>query len=341
MQPLIQFSQGLITDFALPVLSKGYGNLVQTLRQNRELASLAKEHGLGEVLSSDHPEIARLKKSNKELVTSAEKEAESLMAQAVRNRYPGHAIVGEEHGYQPGNQTRWVFDPVDGTSAMIRTAMAEAFGVSLSKLAPSFGITVAIVEDDKAILGIVSELKPFKDGLAAANTWLGASNQPTLCNGRGVNLPQAPATLTDATLASTVPEVMFNTFEKWSGYQALAEATSACITDQNCVGFVRLLQEQSGIDIVYEADLAYHDAAALVPVLQGAGVRVTDDKGQPLRFHDSAIAQEFRVLAAQSDLHSKALEKILAGVPTGKNQFKISGSMHQGYAQKFPASHNH
>jgi len=246
-----EFGQHLIHDIALPELAKGYTALVQKLRQNEVLARLAKEKGIDAVLSSTSTEIAGLKKSNKELVTTAEKEAERLMTLEVKKHYSEHAIVGEEHGYTPGSQTRWVFDPVDGTSAMIRTAMAEAFGLPLSQPTPAFGITVAMVEGSKATLGIVTELKSRNGTLVAEDTWVGAKGQATMQNGQPVVLPAAPATLADATIASTVPPMMFNTPEKWSGFQALQEATGKpCVTDQNCIGFMRVLQNGSGIDAV-------------------------------------------------------------------------------------------
>ena len=122
-------------------------------------------------------QIIETKKNNKEFVTTAEKEAERLMTLAVKKRYPEQAIVGEEHGYTTGSQTRWVFDPVDGTSAMIRTAMAEAFDLPLSHPTPSFGVTVAIVDNDDVILGIVTELQPRHGTLLAVNTWVGMKNK--------------------------------------------------------------------------------------------------------------------------------------------------------------------
>jgi hypothetical protein len=130
---------------------------------------------------------------------------------------------------------------------------------------------------------------------------------------------------------------MFNSAPKWSGYQALAEATGGRIPDQNCIGFMRILQEDGGIDVVYEADLAYHDVAALAPILRGAGVTVTDGAGSSLTFPARAITQEFSVLTAQPAVHAQALERVLAGVAPEANRFSSRGDARRGYAQKFPA----
>ncbi|MDE3060538.1 MAG: hypothetical protein KGJ06_05965 [Pseudomonadota bacterium] len=326
---LAVFGQRLIHESALPVLTQGYGGLVRELAENRELARLAREKGPDAALAG----LAHMRKGNKELVTRAEKDAEQRMADAVRKTYPAHAIVGEEHGWQPGSQTRWVFDPVDGTSAMIRSAMAEAFGLTLPSPAPSFGITVGVVDGEEPVLGIVTELQPQGGRLAAVNTWVGIQGQPTTQNGRPVSLPPVPA-LAKARIACTVPEVMFNTREKWSGWQALAQAVAEIVTDQNAIGFMKLLTGQ--INIAYEADLAYHDAAALAPILRDAGITVSNAEGQALRFPENAIGSEFRVLAAQPALHAQAMALIRAGVPPEENRFTSADSVHKGYAQKFP-----
>jgi fructose-1,6-bisphosphatase/inositol monophosphatase family enzyme len=158
---------------------------------------------------------------------------------------------------------------------------------------------------------------------------------PTLQDEAPIALADKSETLSASLIASTVPEIMFATAEKWSGFQALRDAARGCVTDQNCVGFMRLLQPESGIGVVYEADLAYHDAAALVPILEGAGMRVTDSGGHPLSFPKSAIGSEFTLLAAAPSLHRQALSLVQQGVEPEKNSFAGNFGTHQGYAQKF------
>ncbi len=255
------------------------------------------------------------------------------MAHAVKQRFPDHSVLGEEHGYQPGNETRWVFDPIDGTSAMVRTAIAEAFGLGLQKPNPSFGITVGLVRDDRAILGIVTELCARDGALHVSGIWIGADGMPVTLDGQASTVPCASVSLADARLACTVPSIMFNTPEKWSGFQALEEATKTCLIDQNCVGFMGLLDGRT--DIAYEADLAYHDVAALVPILQNAGLTVTDGNGSSMRFPESAIGHEFTILAALPELHALALQVIRKGVAAERNSFEVGSKRPDGHVQKF------
>ncbi len=321
----------------MPVLAKGYSHLLERLKQDKIIADIVAKEGIDALLSGNNNAISDLRKGNKELVTVAEKEAEQRMTEAVKERFPEHAVIGEECGFHPGNHIRWIFDPVDGTSAMIKTAVAEAYGIELAPPAPSFGITIAVADGDEAILGIVTQLEAAGGTLRAVNTWMGEKGRPTRLNGSAVSLPNAHETLANSGLACTVPQVMFNSREKWSGWQALMEATRACVTGQNCIGFMKLLQKNSGIHIAYESDLAYHDAAALVPILEGAGIKVSDHEGRELHFPETATRQEFTLLAASPSLHAEALLYIKRGVPEARNRFAERNNMNHGYAEKFPA----
>jgi len=333
---LHDFAQHLVREVAAPVLSAGYRQLVHQLAANTQLAALVQEMGIDGALASDNPTIAALKKGNKELVTEAEKEAEMLMRMEVHQHYPGHAIVGEEHGYKSGSSLRWVFDPVDGTSAMIRKAMAEAFSLTLPAPLPAFGITLALVEGDTAMYSIVAQLRPQHGGLGIMQFWAGAKGHAPLYNGEELPPRHAPVSLAACQLASTVPEIMFATPHRWAGYAALAEACQGVLRDQNCVGFMQLLNPQNHTWLAYEADLAYHDVAALLPILEGAGMIVTDDAGMPLLFPESAIGHEFTILAGPPALHAQALAHLRRG-QADPGRYPLPKTLQTaGYATKFP-----
>jgi hypothetical protein len=81
---------------ALPPLATGYNRLVREL-QNYELMHSAQGGGLDTALAGGDPALAHLRKSNGELVTTAELEAERAMREAVALRCPDHA-VGTDQG---------------------------------------------------------------------------------------------------------------------------------------------------------------------------------------------------------------------------------------------------
>ncbi len=325
LKEMTVFAQHLIHTIALPTIEEGFDEWVARLRNNPDLGRLVRKHGVDEVLAGDDPVIAELKKRNQELVTTAEKVAERRMAEAVVARYPAHDIVGEEHGYRRGSgerHFRWVFDPVDGTSAMVRAAFSIAYGRRAPAPTPAFGITLGVVSGDRAVAGVVAELCVHEETLQKGHTWVGAANAPTTCDGVPVEPATGVTSLAHTRLASTVPSVMFTNAEQWNGYQALQEATGApAIIDQNCIGYMRLLDPISGIGVVYEADLGYHDVAALVPILVGAGLSVSDGHGKPLEFGEQYIDQEYTVVAALPGIRAAALERIRRGVAVEKSAF--------------------
>jgi inositol-phosphate phosphatase / L-galactose 1-phosphate phosphatase / histidinol-phosphatase len=326
-----------LAGLAMPLLSEGYGAMVRELRQDRELARVARQDGIDALVASDNPSLSHLRKANRELVTGAERKAELAMRQAVEDRFPRQGVVGEEHGHREGSDGHWVFDPVDGTSAMIRTAMAQAFELSLPEPVPAFGLTIGFVSGQRPEFSTIVELRPDGESLASPNIWRGWQGQQPTCNGERVSPPDEAGTLAAARLACTVPKVMFDTPKRWRRFQALQDATATCVTDQNCIGFMRLLADgDAHIDVVYEADMAYHDVAALIPILEGLGAIVTDDDGNDLVFGVSMWSKEYRVLAASPSLYQLALDKLRSGdLPAEGQSESFEPSIDQGYVKKF------
>jgi histidinol-phosphatase len=83
-------------------------------------------------------------KADQSPVTIADRKAEELLRGLMEKHTPGYGIIGEEFGTQPGSSGRqWVIDPIDGTKAFIH-------GV------PLFGTLIALLEDGKPVVGVVS-----------------------------------------------------------------------------------------------------------------------------------------------------------------------------------------
>lgn len=77
-------------------------------------------------------------------VTEADREAERVIRAAIVERYPDHAILGEEFpSAGPADaRYRWVLDPVDGTALF-------TLGV------PTFGTLIALLDDGVPVVGVV------------------------------------------------------------------------------------------------------------------------------------------------------------------------------------------
>src|SRR5689334_2719764 len=84
-------------------------------------------------------------KSEVDLVTATDRDAERLIVDAIAAAFPDHAIVAEESAARPGRDGhRWYIDPLDGT-----TNFAHAF--------PHFAVSIALAEGDDLVLGVVHD----------------------------------------------------------------------------------------------------------------------------------------------------------------------------------------
>jgi histidinol-phosphatase len=83
-----------------------------------ETAYLAGRLTLGYYQTGVRPDI----KADESPVTVADRLAEELIRHRIEERYPSHAIVGEEFGVKEaqGATFRWFIDPIDGTKSFVR-----------------------------------------------------------------------------------------------------------------------------------------------------------------------------------------------------------------------------
>ena len=67
-------------------------------------------------------ELGTTEKADGTLVTLADKAVEARLREMLGQRYPDHAILGEEQGYTEGaaGAGRWILDPIDGTHGFAR-----------------------------------------------------------------------------------------------------------------------------------------------------------------------------------------------------------------------------
>ena len=201
-------------------------------------------------------------KSDASPVTIADRTAEQAMRAVLSERFPGHGILGEEFGLQnPGSELRWVLDPIDGTRAFITGR-------------PSFGTLIALMEGDVPIIGII-------DQPITGERWVGARGMATRFRGPfgGSAGTRRCAAIAAAELGATTPDMFVGAdATKWA---RLTGAVGRTYYGGDCYtyGLVALGQ----VDISVDATMKIWDWAALVPVVEGAGGRVTDWDGRPMR----------------------------------------------------------
>ena len=103
--------------------------------------------------------VAVEQKADESPVTIADRGAEQLLRRLIEDRYPDHAIVGEEFGEADRDSTyRWILDPIDGTRSFIR-------GV------PLYGVLIGLEIAGEYVVGVV--YLPGLDEMVAAATGQG------------------------------------------------------------------------------------------------------------------------------------------------------------------------
>jgi len=226
-------------------------------------------------------------KGDESPVTIADRAAEQAMRAVISARFPEHGILGEEHGLERGSaRLRWVLDPIDGTRAFI-TGRAM------------FATLIGLLDDGVPVLGLV-------DQPMTRERWLGVAGRRTTFRGPlgGVAGTRACPDIAAAELSATSPQ-MFDADQttRWRRLEAAVRRTTFG-GDAYAYGLLALGQ----IDLIAEADLKVWDWAALAPVIEGAGGKITDWDGRPLRGLQDGSSQQGPVLAAgDTALHDRAL----------------------------------
>jgi histidinol phosphatase-like enzyme (inositol monophosphatase family) len=188
-------------------------------------------------------------------VTDADRGAERLLRDRLAERYPEHAIAGEEFGASQARRShRWYIDPIDGTRSFVH-------GV------PLFGILIGLEIEGEMTVG-VCHLPALGDTVAAARglgcTWNGRPARVSGTRGLG-----------EATVVySDCRQLERRVGARWS---ALQDATLLQRGWGDCYG--HCLVATGRADVMLDPVMNPWDIAALVPILQESGGRLTDWTG--------------------------------------------------------------
>ncbi len=92
---------------------------------------------------NDH-QLSVQRKSDGSPVTDADKAAESFLREALANRFPDDAVIGEEFPQEQGTSGRtWIIDPIDGTRSFVRgVPLYTTLLAMIDQHGPAIGITV-------------------------------------------------------------------------------------------------------------------------------------------------------------------------------------------------------
>jgi len=228
-------------------------------------------------------DIENKKASGFDPVTAADRQAEAAMRQLIGDEFPDHGIVGEEYGAdRPDADFVWVLDPIDGTRAFI-TGL------------PVWGTLIGLLQNGRPIFGMMAQ--PFTgeryvgDGARAWYTGPGGDRK----------LASRPcAELAQASLFTTSPHLFSD--EERIAYDRVERSVQMARYGVDCYAYCMVGSGQA--DIVVEAGLQSYDIVALIPIVEGAGGRVTT--------WDGGSAASGGRIAASGDarLHAQVLDSL-------------------------------
>ncbi|MBE1237694.1 histidinol-phosphatase [Phaeovibrio sulfidiphilus] len=218
-------------------------------------------------------------------VTAADRDSEAAMRERIREVFPDHGVIGEEFPAEnPDAEFVWVLDPVDGTGALVSGL-------------PTFGTLIGLCHRGTPVLGLINQ--PISD-----ERWIGLTGEQTLFNGERAKV-RAVRSLDQATIFTTALDCFASDSDR-SAFERLAGKTRLRRFGCDCYAYGLLAL--GWCDLVCETGLKVHDFTALVPVITGAGGRMTGWDNRPLD-----LSSDGRVLASTGEpLHREALE-ILTG----------------------------
>ena len=81
-------------------------------------------------------------KTPRDLVTEVDVANEKIIIDMIRERFPEHAIVGEESGEREGSEYTWFVDPLDGTT-------------NYSVQNPFFDISIGVARGNEPVMAVV------------------------------------------------------------------------------------------------------------------------------------------------------------------------------------------
>lgn len=217
------------------------------------------------------------------LVTEADLRAEQTVIRTIRETYPTHQILSEEIGLQATHSSpfKWIIDPLDGT-----TNFAHGF--------PMYNVSIGLEHNGTGVLGVVHD--PTRN-----ETFVGQLGRGATLNGKSIHVSRIPK-LAEALLVTgfaydvhTVSDNNLKEFCRFTLHARGIRRTGTAALDLCYVACGRL-------DGFWELKLNPWDTAAGKLIVEEAGGKVTNYKGEPFSIYEKDI------VASNELIHDEMLD---------------------------------
>jgi len=198
-------------------------------------------------------------------VTRADIDAEDALRASIRQGFPNDSIEGEELPDHIGtNAFSWTLDPIDGTRAFVA-------GV------PVWSTLIALSLEGEPVLGMIDlpALNTCYMGRTDAHekrAWVTRSK-----NSKDKLKTKACSQIRDGILGCTAPFGMFRPGEL-AAFKIIGSGTKFMRLGLDALGYGLLAEGR--MDIIIEAGMKPCDVRALIPIVEGAGGRLTNWEGE-------------------------------------------------------------
>jgi histidinol-phosphatase len=254
--------------------------------------ALALSEEAGKLILPLWKNVAVDRKADGSEVTEADRGAERLLRRRLAERYPDHAILGEEFGGERRRDAEhlWLVDPIDGTAS---------FAIGL----PLFGTLIAYLRRGEACVGVIGAHALGETVYAAAGQgcWYRRDGSDPQRVRTSAVLDPAEAFVVSTGLEHTdmdprAPNSPIHLSQlykqarrfRWSG---------------DCINYALLCQGR--IDVALDPRMNPWDIAALAPCVREAGGVLTSLAG-----NEDVVWQPSIVASANPTLHAKVLQSL-------------------------------
>ena len=233
-------------------------------------------------------------KGDADLVTAADRAAEVLIRQRIKEQWPTHDVLGEEQGLSDsGSEYRWYVDPLDGT-----TNFAHGYPV----FCVSLGLERRTGGGARRVAGVIYD--PTRDEMFAAELGGGAT-----LNGKSIRV-SATAKLSECLLATGFPSRKRHQNPNIHFYHQITLKTHGVRRAGSAA--LDLCNVACGrFDGFWEFNLNPWDTAAGVLIVEEAGGKVS-------RYDGSAFELESRETLASNGLVHEAMMAEFGAILEGR-----------------------
>ncbi len=212
-------------------------------------------------------------KADESPVTIADREAEQIIRRRIEQKFPTHAIIGEEFG-ETGHDSshRWIIDPIDGTRSFVR-------GV------PLYGVLIGLEIEGVCQVGVANY--PALGEMLAAATGLGC-----WWNGRRAHV--SPVEKLEQALVLHYDAAAFAKAGKQAAWEKLQK--TANYRAGWCDAYGYLLVATGRAEVMLDPMMNPWDCAPFPPIFAEAGGYFGDWRGNASIYRGEAMATSAALL---------------------------------------------